>query len=161
MSRGFMMKLSAVFVGLMLVPATAANAAPDPGTDPSQDGACATVATDLETQLEEIKEALTTESVDRPVVADLVKEAEGTATGAQKEECLPATTLEENLTPCEAATEDLLGGLLGTLGAIVAGTLKVALDLVNGLLSTVTGLLGGGCLPEPPVDPPVDPPLPG
>lgn len=157
MSRGFMMKLTAVLVGLMLVPATAANAA----TDPAPDDACSTVASELEKKLEEIKAALTTESVDRPQVADLVKEAESTAVGAQQEECLPPTTLEENLTPCEAATEDLLGGLLGTLGAVVAGVLSTALDLVNGLLKTVTGLLGGGCLPEPPVTPPVPvPPVP-
>ncbi|MGH3648295.1 MAG: hypothetical protein ACRDTM_14110 [Micromonosporaceae bacterium] len=154
MSRGFMLKLTAVLVGLMLVPAAAATAATEvPETTPQD--TCGSVASELQTKLEEIKSALTTESVDRPVVADLVKEAEGTAAGAQKEECLPPITLEENLAPCEAATEDLLGGLLGTLGAVIAGTLKTALDLVNGLLSTLTGLLGGGCLPEPPVDPPV------
>ncbi|MGH3714530.1 MAG: hypothetical protein ACRDT4_13870 [Micromonosporaceae bacterium] len=154
MSKGFTTKLFAVLVGLMLVPATAANAAVEP--PPDQDQACSNVATDLQTKLEDIKAELTTESVNRPVVAEKVKEAETIASGAQREECLPELTLEENVTPCEAGTEDLLGGLLGTLGAVVAGTLKTALDLVNGLLSTLTGLLGGGCLPEPPVPvPPV------
>ncbi|MGH3735523.1 MAG: hypothetical protein ACRDT6_07870 [Micromonosporaceae bacterium] len=158
MSKGFALKLTAVLAGLILVPVTAAQAA----VETAPDDACGSVATELEAQLTEIKESLTTESVDRRVVAEKIEEAQLTATGAQKQECLPEATLEENLSPCEAGTEDLLGGLLGTLGAVVAGVLGTALDLVDGLLKTVTGLLGGGCLPEPPVPvPPVPvPPVP-
>src|SRR6266545_2130988 len=130
MSKSSLVKLVAVVAGLILVPATAAHAS---------NAECATVSRELKTNIYRVKWGLTAESPNRAALADRLKETQAIVEQA------------------EADAEDLLGGLLAALGAVVSGVLDTALALVQAVVKALKDLLGGGCLPPAPTAPPTVP----
>lgn len=175
MSRGFMAKLLVALAGFaVLIPAAAAHAAVDIGARTSAEAggesgdACSTALRDLHRKLTRVKSELSTETPDRRAAIRTLREATSTVANARAEGCAfpsvevqPATSArpegaEEPPAAYRELGADVLGGLLGTLSALVSGLAGGALTIVTDLLATVTDLLGIE-VPEPPQPEPPQP----
>lgn len=181
MSKSFMAKLLVLLAGFILVPASTAQAAGSTGaaarhaveTGAETSSECSAALQDLHRTLVKVKSMLSAESPDKRAAIRMLREATTNVANAHADRC-EFTKAEVSYAPAtrDGRTEeapvaypelglDILGGLLGTVTALVSGLVGGALGLVTGVLATVTKLLGID-LPIPPLpSPPLpSPPLP-